>query len=86
MPAECFFDTRENACPTFQAPIRIWNHIPILIKRVHLRWAHEETVLWLTFHAADLLVNSDVAFFVDFEHISSEFLLYPRDFPPLYLE
>jgi len=86
VPAESFFNTCKNACPAFQASIRIWKHISILIKRVHLCGADEEAVLRLALHAADLLVNSDMPFFVNFEHIAPKFLLYLHDSTPLYLE
>jgi hypothetical protein len=60
--------------------IALWTH------RVDFRRANEEAILWLTFHAADFMIDLDVPFFVDFEDIPPKFLFHLHDSLPLDLE
>ncbi len=61
-------------------------HVSFRAKRVHFCRAHEKAVLSLALGATDLVVDLDVSFLVDLEHVASEFLFHFRVFHPLDLE
>jgi hypothetical protein len=46
-------------------------NIAVLIEGVDFGRAYEETVFWLAFGAANILIYSDVLFFVELEDILS---------------
>ena len=71
VPGECFFKTSDDAGAALQASVWVWMNIAVLIEGVDFGRAYEETVFWLAFGAANILIYSDVLFFVELEDILS---------------
>jgi hypothetical protein len=76
VPAQRLLETRYDAGAALDASVGVCLDISFLVQRVDFGGANIEAVLRLTFFSADLLVDLDVAFLVDLEDVSPEFVFH----------
>ena len=75
VPAQCIGGARNHACSTFQATVRGWNYVAILVERIDFRGADGKAILGFALRAAYVSVYLDVALLVYLEDVPPESFL-----------